>query len=142
MLLVTSSLTSSIMDKINKSGRFIEIFSHFMSIFVYLSCLKLLCMLLIVSSRTSSIRTEEKSKWPIFGDFSHFTLIILLCGHNSFYSYPWIYPPQICNARTNNQFSDKFNNGGGLLSSVILFNDIQNSCHSSGAVFLKEIRNV
>ena len=43
---------------------------------------------------------EKNSKWPIYCDFSHFTPIIWPCGRN-------------------NDF--KFNNGGGLLSSVLLF---------------------
>ena len=38
-----------------------------------------------------------------------------------------MYPAQICNMHvTHNQFLDNFNNGGGLLSSVLLFQMIFN----------------
>ena len=53
----------------------------------------------IVQSQTSSLMTEKNSKWPIYFDFWHFGSIIWLCGRNNF----------------------KFNNGGGLLSRVLLF---------------------
>ena len=44
--------------------------------------------------------TKKKSKWPIYYDFLHFTSIVWHCGRNNF----------------------KFNNDGGLLSSVLLLN--------------------
>ena len=57
-------------------------------------------MLLISSSQTSSIMAEKISKCPIYCDFSHFTSISCPCGRNKNF---------------------KFNNGGGLLLSVLLF---------------------
>ena len=66
---------------------------------MYRSCQNLLCMLLISSSRISSIMAEKNSKWPIYCDFGHCMWIIRHCGHDNF----------------------KFNNGGGLLSSALLF---------------------
>ena len=52
---------------------------------------------------------NEWKKWPIYCDF---TLWPRLLQKNV------MYHAQICTA--NNQSSDKFNNGGGLLSSVLL----------------------
>ena len=54
----------------------------------------------MTSSRTSLITVEKNSKWPTYCDFLPFTSIIWPCGRN-------------------NDF--KFNNGGRLLSSVLLF---------------------
>ena len=51
----------------------------------------------MTSSRAGSIMAEKKSKWPIGCDFSHFTSIFDLVVYF------------------------KFSNGGGLLSSALLF---------------------
>ena len=54
---------------------------------------------MMTSSQTSTITAEKNSKWPISSDFSHFTSIIWPIGRNNL----------------------NFNNGGGLLSSALLF---------------------
>ena len=59
------------------------------------------------------------SKSPIYYDFSHFTLMILLCGRNNFKNISSILLKFVLHA-ANNQFSDNFNNGGGLLFQRII----------------------
>ena len=59
------------------------------------------------------------SKWPIYYDFSHFTLIILLCGRNNFKNISSILLKFVLHA-ANKQFSDNFNNGGGLFFQKII----------------------
>ena len=53
---------------------------------------------------------EKNSKWPIYCEFSHFTLIICPCGRNNLKSFPCVLLKFDMHA-TNKQFSDKFNNG-------------------------------
>ena len=60
---------------------------------------------------------ENNSQWPIYCDFSYFISIILPCGRDS---TSCILLKFVLHA-ANNQFSDNLNNGGGLLSSVLLF---------------------
>ena len=53
---------------------------------------------------------KKNSKWPIYCDFSHFTSIILPCGRDNLKSFLRILFNFVMHV-TNNQFSDKFNNG-------------------------------
>ena len=119
MLLMTSSRTSSIMAEKKKNGRFIAIFNILRlkidlvgaitwKVF-HISFLNLLCMLLMTSSRTSSIMAEKK-KWPIYCDFSHFTSLIWPCERDKLKSFSHILFKFVMHV-TNDQFSDKFNNG-------------------------------
>ena len=64
----------------------------------------------MTSSRTSSIMAEKKKKWPIYCDFSHFTSIIWPCGRDNLKSFSHILFKFVMHV-TNDQFSDKFNNG-------------------------------
>ena len=67
-------------------------------------------MLLMTSSRTSSIMAEKKKKCLIYCDFSHFTSIIWPCGRDNLKSFSHILFKFVMHV-TNDQFSDKFNNG-------------------------------
>ena len=49
-----------------------------------------------------------------------FTSLILHCGHDNLNSFSRILLKFVL-CFVNNKFSDKFNNGGGLVSSVLLF---------------------
>ena len=53
---------------------------------------------------------EIFSKWLIYCDFSHFMSIILPCGRDNLKSFLCIIFKSVMHA-TNNQFSDKFNDG-------------------------------
>ena len=67
-------------------------------------------MLLMTTSRTSSIMAEKNSKWPTYCDFSPFTSIIWPCGRDNLKSFSCFLPKFVLHV-TNDQFSDKFNNG-------------------------------
>ena len=67
-------------------------------------------MLLVTSSRTSSIMADKKFKWQIYCDFSHFTSIIWPCGRNNMNIFACILPKFVVHV-TNDQFSNKFDNG-------------------------------
>ena len=75
----------------------------------HISFSNLLCMLLMTSSRTSTIMAGKK-KWPIYCDFSHFTSIIWPCRRDNLKSFSHILFKFVMHV-TNDQFSDKFNNG-------------------------------
>ena len=53
---------------------------------------------------------EKKKKWPIYCEYSPFTSIIRPCGRDNLKSFPCIIFKFVMHV-TNNQFSDKFNNG-------------------------------
>ena len=76
----------------------------------HVSFSNLLFMLLMTSSRTSSIMAGKKKKLPIYWDFSHFTSIIWPCGRDNLKSFSHILFKFVMHV-TNDQFSDKFNNG-------------------------------
>ena len=69
-------------------------------------------MLLLTSSRTSSIMAEKMT------DLSHFTSLILQCGHDNSNSFSYTLLKFVLNA-ADNRFSEKFNNGGGLLLGML-----------------------
>ena len=60
----------------------------------------------------------KKLKWAIYYDFSHFTYLFLHCGLDNLESFSCILLKFVLHV-ANNQFSNKFTNGGGLLSSVL-----------------------
>ena len=65
---------------------------------------------IVTSSQTSSIMAVKKSKWLINCAFLHFTSIIWPCGRDNLESFSCIFTNFVMHV-TNDQFSDKFNNG-------------------------------
>ena len=53
---------------------------------------------------------QKKSKWLIYCDFSHFTCIVLPCERDNLKRFLGILSKFVIHV-TNNQFSEKFNNG-------------------------------
>ena len=95
-------------------------FSHFTSITwpcgrdnlkkMYVSFPSLLCMLLVTKFSNKFNNGWKKIKMADLLSFLHFTSIIWPCGRDNMKSFPCILPKFVMHV-TNDQFSDKFENG-------------------------------
>ena len=70
---------------------------------------------------SEKFKNENSSEWPIYCYFSHLMSIILPCGRDLTSKFFSCILLKFVLHAANNQFSDNFNNGGKLLSSVLLF---------------------